>query len=85
MSKPDPAELRRFLESFLYLEAGFLVDEVVALHRDERAIEARLETTRKGERRVVIRFDSTFRQEGELVFNGNQTAMFVKDRDLSTS
>ncbi len=39
-------EMRRFLDTFLYEEAGFVIDEVTLLDRDARAIEARLDTTR---------------------------------------
>ncbi len=38
--------------------------------------------TRVGERRVVLRYDFEFRQEGELVYVGDQSAMFVKGRSL---
>jgi hypothetical protein len=43
----DPAEVKRFLESFLYREQAFLVDEVVAVDREARAIRALLDTTRE--------------------------------------
>jgi len=46
MSRPDPTELRRFLDTYLYQPSAFLVDEVVALHPEERSVEARMETTR---------------------------------------
>ena len=46
MSRPDPAELRRFLDCFLYREEGYLVDEVHALHADERRIQASMDTKR---------------------------------------
>ncbi len=39
-------EMRRFLDTFLYEEAAFLIDEVSLLDRDARVIEARLDTTR---------------------------------------
>ncbi|HVP27567.1 MAG TPA: hypothetical protein VMW35_00225 [Myxococcota bacterium] len=42
----DPAELARFLETFLYREPAFLVDEIVAVDRAGHAIEALLDTTR---------------------------------------
>jgi hypothetical protein len=159
---PDRAELDRFLASFLYREEAFLVDEVTALHPDQRSIEARADTsrslpysrlqrnnahhpphvaaadilaltgslgflhawffhgcrwsdgwtgfgnrihradfkrlarlgppldlmsretrTRVGERRIVIRFEFHFHQEGELIYFGDQTAMFMKSPDLS--
>ena len=38
--------------------------------------------TRVGAARVVIRYAFEFRQEGELVYVGDQTAMFVKGRAL---
>ena len=158
MSPPDPAELRRFLATFLYREEGFLVDEVLDLREDERAVAARMDTTRSlhysalqrtgpghpahvaaaemlvltgnlgclhawffhgcrwsegwagfgarihradfkalarigpplelesrelrarvGPRRVVIRYEFLFRQEGALVYAGEQTAIFAKD------
>jgi hypothetical protein len=42
----DPAEMERFLATFLYDEAAFLVDEVTRIDADAREIEARLDTTR---------------------------------------
>jgi hypothetical protein len=42
----DPADLQHFLDSFLYEERAFLVDEIVALDPQARRIEARLDTTR---------------------------------------
>jgi len=44
MPRPDPAELARFLDTFLYRPEGFLLDEVVDLCPDERRVEARLDT-----------------------------------------
>lgn len=38
--------------------------------------------TRVGASRVVLRFDFEFRQSGELIYAGDQSAMFVKDRPL---
>ncbi|MEZ4333868.1 MAG: hypothetical protein R3F35_19115 [Myxococcota bacterium] len=38
--------------------------------------------TRVGERRIVIRYAFRFRQAGELVYLGDQSAMFVKGRSL---
>jgi hypothetical protein len=38
--------------------------------------------SRVGERRVVLRYDFHFHQAGELVYVGDQTAMFVKDAPL---
>lgn len=42
----EAAEMRRFLDSYMYREGGFLVDEVVAMDPDAHAIEARLDTKR---------------------------------------
>ena len=42
----DPDEVRRFLDSFFYEEAAFLVDEVLRLDGERREIVARLDTTR---------------------------------------
>lgn len=42
----DPAEMRRFLDSFLYDEHGFLIDEVTRLDPAAKAAEAILDTTR---------------------------------------
>jgi len=42
----DPAEARRFLDTFLYREAAFLVDEIVSLDREAHTIHARLDTSR---------------------------------------
>jgi hypothetical protein len=41
-----PAELQRFLDTFLYGPEAFLVDEIVRADREAGAIEARLDTTR---------------------------------------
>ena len=155
-------EMERFLDSFFYTRAGFLVDEVVRLDAGTREIEALLRTdrplpvadlqrvdaehpahvagpefvmatgslgcmhawffhgcrwdegwagfgnrihradfkslarrgpalrlhsretrARRGPRRVVIRYAFEFRQDGELVYVGDQTAMFVRDRELA--
>ena len=164
MPKPDPAELRRFAETFLYREGAMLVDEVTELLPEERAIRARLETTRPlayaslqrtsalhpahvagadliaatgtlgclhawffhgcrwdagwsafgnrihradfkrlarlgpplelecrelrarvGPKRIVIRFEFRFHQDGQLVYVGDQTAMFLKDVPLGAA
>jgi len=158
----DPAELRRFLDTFLYREAAFLVDEIVSVDGAAHALEARLDTTRvlpfareqrvdllhpahvsageilmatgslgclqawlfhgirwdegwsgfgnrihradfkslarigpplelhshetqwrDGPRRVVMRCEFRFVQEDRLVYAGDQSAMFFKDRDLA--
>jgi hypothetical protein len=157
----DPEDMRRFLETFMYEQDAFLVDEVMVLDREARAIEARLDTTRRlpfaarqrtdarhpahvsaaelvmvtgslgcmhawffhgcrwdegwagfgnrihradfkkiarigpplrlesretktraGARRVVLRYEFRFWQDEELVYLGDQSAMFVKDRAL---
>jgi len=157
------AEMQRFLDTFLYREEAFLVDEVLRMDAEERCIEAVLDTTRPlpfaaaqrvdenhpahvsgpellmatgslgcmhawffhgcrwdegwagfgnrihradfkrlasigpplelasretrtrvGPRRVVLRYDFRFRQEGKLVYAGDQSAMFVKQRPLVT-
>ena len=46
-------------------------------------LESREVRARDGARRVVIRFEFHFRQEGELVYFGDQTAMFMKQPELS--
>jgi hypothetical protein len=53
----DPAELRRFLDSFLYHEDAFLVDEITGVDTEARRIEAPLDTRRalpysRGDRRA---------------------------------
>ena len=162
MSKPDPEELRLFLDTYLYREGGFLIDEITDLRREERRIQASMDTrkplhysalqrttahhpahvsaaeiltltgnlgclhawffhgcrwdegwtgfgnrihradfkelarigpplelesrelrTRAGERRVVIRYEFRFAQEGRLVYLGDQTAMFLRAPDLA--
>ncbi len=162
MSRPDPAELQRFRSTFLYRGEGFLVDEILDLVPEDRAIHARMDTTkplpytafqrtgpyhpahvsaaemlaltgslgclhawffhgcrwdegwtgfgnrvhradfkdlarlgphlelhsretrtRVGAKRVVIRYEFRFQQEGRLVYFGDQTAMFLKAPDLS--
>lgn len=42
----DAAEMKRFVETFLYREPAFLVDEVRVVDREARRIEAVLDTTR---------------------------------------
>jgi hypothetical protein len=42
----DPAEMRRFLDTFLYEEDGILIDEVISLDAERREVRARLDTTR---------------------------------------
>ena len=43
----DPAEMRRFLDTFSYREQAFLVDEVLKIDPEARFIEARMDTTRE--------------------------------------
>ena len=160
----DPAEMRHFLDTFLYSEEAFLVDEIVSLDREKKAIEARLDTTRSlplsaaqrtgrhhpahvsaaellmatgslgclhawffhgcrwdegwsgfgnrihradfknlaaigpplrlvseetrtrvGRQRVVIRYEFHFWQGDALVYYGDQTAMFFKEKALESS
>ncbi|MGI9590300.1 MAG: hypothetical protein ACR2P8_02945 [Myxococcota bacterium] len=162
MSPPEPSELRRFLDAYLYEEAAFLVDEMTEMdasaglvrgvmhttrplptsvlqrvgphhpahvsasdmlmltgnlgclhawflhgcrfdegwtgfgNRIHRAdfkrlarigppleLESRELRARDGAQRVVIRFEFHFRQEGELVYYGDQTAMFIKEPALA--
>jgi hypothetical protein len=157
----DPGEMRRFLDTFLYREDAFLVDEIRSIDPASRRIEALMDAGRPlpiaphqrtgpghpphvsaaellmitgnlgclhawiyhgcrweegwsgfgnrihradfkriarvdaplelesresrgriGERRLVLRYDFHFRQHGELVYVGDQTAMFVKDAPL---
>ena len=42
----DPAEMRRFLDTFLYRESAFWIDEVLELDSDEGRIVARMDTDR---------------------------------------
>jgi hypothetical protein len=156
--------MRRFLETYLYREEAFLIDEVLDCDVEHRRLEARMDTTRPlpvarlqrndarhpphvsaaellmatgslgflhawffhgcrwdrgwagfgtrihraafrslarlgpplllesretrarvGPRRVVLRIEFTFRQEDRVVYEGDQSAMFVKDRDLGGS
>lgn len=41
--------------------------------------------TRVGERRIVIRYEFRFHQSGEVVYLGDQSAMFVRGMSLGTS
>ena len=162
MPKPDALELRRFLDSFLYCEEGFLLDEVLDVNTDDQRVRARLDTqkplpytrlqrsgphhpphvaaaemlaltgslgclhawffhgvrwdegwtgfgnrihradfkelarvgaplelysretrTRAGSRRLVISYEFRFEQQGRHVYQGDKTAMFLKQPDLS--
>ena len=157
----DPAEIRYFLETFLYREDAFLVSEITGLDAGARRIDAVLDTTlplpisqyqrvdkghpahvsapdmliitgnlgclhawffhgcrwdegwsgfgnrihradfkqlarigpplelvsqetrtRVGKRRIVLRYEFRFSQEGKLIYLGDQTAMFFKDAEL---
>jgi hypothetical protein len=157
----DPDSLQRFLDTFLYTEEAFLVDEITAVDRDGARIDAILDSTRPlpfarcqrvdahhpahvsaaellmvtgalgclhawlfhgcrwdegwagfgnrvhradfkrlaligapielssretktrvGPKRIVIRFEFEFRQDGRTVYLGDQSAMFVKGRML---
>ncbi len=42
----DPDEMRLFLDTFLYAEEAFLVDEIVEMDASERQIRARMDTRR---------------------------------------
>jgi hypothetical protein len=46
MSAPEPGELRRFLETYLYREPAFLVDEVLRVDPEQQTIEARMQTAK---------------------------------------
>lgn len=46
------------------------------------ALESRETRTRVGARRIMLRYDFRFLQSGELVYRGDQSAIFVKDRAL---
>jgi hypothetical protein len=43
----EAAEMRRFLDTFMYRDEAFFVDEVVAMDAEARSIEARLDTLRE--------------------------------------
>lgn len=43
----DPREMARFLDTFLYEEEAFLIDEVLRLDAHRREIAARVDTTRR--------------------------------------
>ena len=45
-SPVDPAEMQRFLDSFMYHDDVFLVDEILKLDTEQRSIDAVLDTTR---------------------------------------
>jgi len=155
------SELKRFLDTFLYREEAFLVDDILVMDAEQGLIEARMDTQRSlpfaaaqrtnanhpahvagaeiiqitaglgclhawffhgcrwdegwagfgnrihradfkrlarigppldlvsqetrrrvGPRRVLLRYDFEFRQEDEVVYVGDQTAMFFLDQPL---
>jgi len=157
-----PDQLQRFLDTFLYREPAFLVDELTHVDAEARTMEALLDTeralpfaaqqrtseihpghvsgaelvmatgslgclhawlfhgchwdegwagfgnrihradfkrlarvgppielrsretkTRVGPARVVLRFDFEFRQENEVVYVGDQSAMFFREKELA--
>ncbi len=45
-------------------------------------LSSRETATRVGKRRVVLRYEFQFRQNGDLVYLGDQSAMFLKDQYL---
>lgn len=45
-------------------------------------LESKETRTRVGARRIVIRYAFCFKQAGEVVYRGDQSAMFVKGREL---
>jgi hypothetical protein len=154
--------MRRFLDSFLYQEAAFLIDEITHVDGDAHSVEARMDTqrplpysalqrpsavhpahvaasdllmltgnlglfhawffhgcrfdegwvgfgsrihradfknlahigpplelesretrTRVGSRRVMLRMEFEFRQDGALVYRGDQSAIFYREPALS--
>jgi len=158
----DSQEMARFLDTLLYEEAAFLVDEVTLLDRETLTVEARMETTRplpfsalqrpselhplhvaasdmlmltgnlgflhawffhgcrwdegwagfgnrihradfrnlarigpplrltsretrtrEGPKRVMMRMEFEFRQDASLVYRGDQSAIFFRERTLS--
>lgn len=158
----DAAELRRFLDTYMYGEQAFLVDELVSIDAETRSIEAVFDTRRAlpfagwqrtgpghpahvaageivmitgtlgclaawffhgcrwdegwtgfgsrihradfrhlvrigpplrllsretharvGTRRIVVRAEYRFWQDGSLAYAGDQTAMFLKDAELA--
>ena len=46
-------------------------------------LELRETRTRVGSNRIVLRYDFEFRQAGEIVYKGDQSAMFVRERALA--
>ena len=48
------------------------------------SLHSRETRSRVGERRIVIRFEFEFFQQGERVYQGDQSAMFVRDQDFAS-
>lgn len=46
-------------------------------------LESRETKARVGARRVVLRYEFVFSQRGEVVYRGDQSAMFLKDAELN--
>lgn len=42
----DPADVSRFLETYLFEPAGWLIDEITAVDPEQRTVEGRMATTR---------------------------------------
>lgn len=55
----DEAEMLRFLDTFLYREEAFLVDEVLRMDAETRSMEAVLDTTRRLPFSAAQRVDDT--------------------------
>ena len=55
----DAKEMRHFLDTFLYREEAFLVDEVLAMDSEARTMEAVLDTTRPLPFAAAQRVDAT--------------------------
>lgn len=55
----DPADIRHFLDTFLYREEAFLVDEVTAMDHEARSMEALLDTQRALPFAAAQRVDAT--------------------------
>ncbi len=43
----DQREMQRFLDTYLYTELAFLVDEIVAVDREASALHTRMDTRRE--------------------------------------
>jgi hypothetical protein len=55
----DDSEMQRFLDTFLYREEAFLIDEVVSMNRSDGSIEAILDTNRPLPFAAAQRVDAT--------------------------